>query len=117
MSPRSSRRSPARRFPVLAAGLALGVTLLAGLACDRRPVTAVDRETFIRAYTEVRVAALENEEAIPTEAQREAILSRFGVTKEQMVEFVEAHGADTDYMQALWNEIEQRLDVDSLAGT
>lgn len=102
---------PTRSSLLALAALVLGTGVT---GCEQPPVTAVDRETFVRAYVEIRAAALETEDAQPTERQREEILDRYGVTAEDLVEFVEVHGEDVDFMRELWNDIEVRLEVDSL---
>lgn len=96
----------------------VAVLLAAGAwGCGEAETTAVDRETFVRAYVEIRGAALETEDAEPTERQREEILARYGVTAQDLVDFVEFHGEDVEYMRELWTDIEVRLEVDSLPRT
>lgn len=103
---------PPKRLPLLAA---LALLVLGGApGCEEAETTAVDRETFVRAYVEIRAAALETEDAEPTEALREEILGRYDVTARDLVEFVEAHGEDVQFMRELWDDIEVRLEVDSL---
>jgi len=103
---------PPIRFPSLASLALLLVAFAAG--CGEPETTALDRETFVRAYVDIRAAALQTEDAEPTERQREDVLARYGVSAEDMVEFVEYHGEDVEYMRELWSEIEVRLEVDSL---
>lgn len=106
---------PTRRTLVLVA-LVLALAGL-GSGCEEAPVTRVDRETFVQAYVEIRAAALEMEDTQPTEGMRQEILSRYGVTAQDLVDFVEVHGEDVQYMRDLWDEIEVRLEVDSLPAT
>lgn len=74
----------------------------------------MQRETFIQVYVELRAAALGHDDATVTDAERERILSSHGVAAEDLVTFAEVHGRDPAYMRDVWNEIEERLNVDSL---
>lgn len=83
--------------------------------CTPESASTVDRETFIRVYVELRASALDSEDATLVEAARERILQRHGITAEELVAFADAHGADVEFMRDLWEEIETRLDVDSIS--
>jgi hypothetical protein len=98
-----------------ASSIVLSAAILSMWTCTEETVAPVDRETFIQVYLELRVAALDSEDASIVQVDRERILEKYGITAEDMVAFADAHGSDVDYMRDLWNEIEIRLDVDSLS--
>lgn len=105
-----------RSFVVRVASVfVLSSAILTVPACTPETVDTVDRETFIRVYLELRAAALDAEDATLVQADRDRILEKYGITAEDMVAFADAHGSDVAFMRDLWNEIETRLDVDSLA--
>jgi hypothetical protein len=80
-------------------------------ACDATaPRTAVDRETFVAVYVELRLAALSSPTGRITPALRDRILAGGGIDEEALLQFVEAHGRDVDYMAALWTEVEERIE-------
>ena len=94
-----------------AGGLVAAVLLAAGCAEDA-PET-IGREAFIETYIALRVAELtepgEDGEMISAEA-RERVLSEQGVTEEDLFGFVEVHGGDVDFMKAVWQEVEKRME-------
>ena len=49
-------------------------------------------------------------------AERDRILSRHGIDQEDLFEFIRVHGDDPAYMHAVWEEIEDRLNADSIPG-
>lgn len=99
------------RFPV---SLVLG-WLVALPGCGSGPAAStMDRETFIDVYVELRVAALGHDDATVTPGERERILASHGVAAEDLVTFAEVHGRDPAFMRDVWNEIEDRLNVDAL---
>ena len=70
----------------------------------------VDREVFVAAYVDLRLAALQNPSAEVTASTRDSILNVHGVTAEQLLEFAQVRGRDAEYMQGVWNEITARMD-------
>ena len=90
----------------------LAVVLWAALACGGGEVapetTALDRETFIRSWVDLRVAAVRSGEPL-TDSLRSVVLDRQGVTEEELMEFAEVRGDDLAYMRDLWSEVEARL--------
>lgn len=111
-----------RRFVTPTAPAPILAVLLAALlaaACGRAPSTAgggLDRETFIATYVELRSAAVRQGTAELTDATRTEVLTRMGTTEEALIAFVEAHGEDVDFMRALWDEVEGRLEAIRLEG-
>jgi hypothetical protein len=86
----------------------LALLLVVGACGDAGPET-IQRETFVATYVDLRRAALENPARQITPAKRDEVLSRHGVTEEDLYAFVEAHGRDVDYMAGVWSDVEARL--------
>jgi len=104
--------APAPRLRRLAGSLALAVLLLGG--CAPEAPDTISRETFVQVYVELRVAALDRDDATLAAADRERILSSHGVTGEDLLNFAEVHSQDPAFMRAVWSEIEERLNTDSV---
>ncbi|MEX2467126.1 MAG: hypothetical protein WD995_09450 [Gemmatimonadota bacterium] len=100
-----------RHVVALAAGL---VALVVFASCGQGPSDErdgqVSRSRFIDAYVDLRVTALRAEEGLLTDSARAVVLERHGMTEDELLRFVDAHGRDLDYMRDLWNEVELRLD-------
>jgi hypothetical protein len=91
-------------------GLAL---LLAGAAaaCGGGPAAdAIEREVFIATYVDLRIAAFHTDSSRVATAEKDEILTRHGVTEEDLTTFAEVHSADLEFMRDVWNEVEARLD-------
>ncbi len=107
--PRATRtattaRSAILRLPVVAALVAL-------VSCEpSAPEGLIDRETFVDAYVELRVAALDTDSQRVAASDRDAILDRIGITDDDLLRFVEFHGGDLEFMRDVWNDVELRLD-------
>jgi hypothetical protein len=74
------------------------------------PADVIDRETFIATYVELRNAAIATPDFQVTPELRAEILARHGVDAEDLIRFAEAHGEDLDYMNAVWIEVETRIE-------
>ena len=87
--------------------------LLAAAACGGGdpavPTDVIDRETFIATYVELREAAIATPDFRAPAQVRDEILARHGVDAESLIRFAEAHGADLDYMNQVWTEVETRI--------
>jgi hypothetical protein len=97
------------RGPVLA--LSLLALACGGGASEPADGGGLDRETFITAYVDLRSAAIRGEGTWLNDADRTSILSRHGVTEDQLLAFAELHGQDVEFMRAVWDEVEARLDA------
>jgi hypothetical protein len=86
----------------------IALTVLAG-ACGGGE-DAIDREVFIEAYVELRLAALESEDFEVATDQRAEILSRHGVDQDALLRFADVHGRDLDFMNEVWTEVERRIE-------
>lgn len=111
MNPPRATRGPATsrgallRLPVVVAAL------VALVSCEpSEPEGLIDREAFIDAYVELRVAALDTDSQRVAASDRDAILDRIGITDDDLLRFVEFHGGDLEFMRDVWNDVELRLD-------
>jgi hypothetical protein len=89
------------------------VLALVSSACQRAsaPVSeAVDRDTFIATYVDLRMAALSSQSESVSPDRRRSILGEHGVTAQGLLSFVETHGRDVEYMKEVWDEVETRMD-------
>ena len=84
--------------------------VLACLACSGAAEDTIDRQVFIDAWTELRIAALDTDSQRVAAADRDAILERHGVTAEDLTRFADVHATDLDFMRDVWNDIELRMD-------
>lgn len=90
----------------------LGALLLAGCGTGTNPDRAhavIGRDTFIATYVDLRLAVLEAVPGAMNDSVRSAILSRHGVTEQQLQDFVKVHGSNVQYMRDVWNRVEDRI--------
>ena len=108
---RNGRRSAAGRGTLL---LLMGIAGGAAAACgdDGRgaEADAIDRDTFVATYVDLRRASLEAGGGAIEAADRERILQEHGVTEEDLLRFADVHGADVAYMRGVWDEVQARLE-------
>ena len=76
-------------------------------AGERDPLT---RRTFVDTYVALRWAAVRDPGGVISNAERDNILAERETTEEDLLAFAETRGADADYMEAVWDEIETRLE-------
>ena len=102
------------RFPF--GSLLLAASTIFAIACgggtETAPEGLIDRTVFIDAYVDLRVAALSQESGEITDAGRAEVLDSHSIQEEDLLDFAEGHGRNLDFMRDVWNEIEQRLDVE-----
>ena len=103
----ASHRALPRRAPTLAAA----ILVLAPLACADAPAaeSAVDRETFISTYVDLRLSALGSPTGELSDAERTRVLEDHDVTEEDLLSFADAHGGDPAHMKMVWEEVQRRL--------
>lgn len=104
---------PSRPIDRLATLTLVLVMLLAGCGGGgaSEPSTGIDAETFIATYVDLRATALSSGEPMISEDKRADVLSRHGVTENDLTAFIEARGEDVEFMRDVWDEVERRLDV------
>ena len=92
--------------------MVLVIALIVCWSCTADAVDVADntegREVFMGAYVDLRVAALSSGTTV-LGSVRDSILAVYGVTGEELLEFVDIHGEDVEFMRDLWAEIEGRL--------
>jgi len=97
-------RSGATRRAALLLGLVIG-------ACGpTEPTDVIDRDLFIASYVDLRMAALDTDTMRLSEADRDMVLARHGVTSDDLIRFTEVHGGDLEFMRDVWNDVELALD-------
>lgn len=99
---------PAGRRPRLTAVLALILAVVA-TGCTTEPEAAIDRDTFVATWVDLRRAAMTSPDAPITPAERTRILAEHGVTDEELLDFAAVHGGDVPYMAEVWEEVEARM--------
>ena len=81
------------------------------------PEDTVAREVFIGAYLDLRVAVLSSGTTEIGGDVRDSILAVYGVTGEELLEFIDTYGENVEFMRDLWTEIEgqlaERLETDA----
>lgn len=70
----------------------------------------ITRDQFIEAYIELRFSALRNQDEQILAEDRERILAGRGLTPEDLLEFVDAHGRNIEFMQEVWDEVERGME-------
>ena len=73
------------------------------------PEDTAGREAFIGAYLGLRIAALSSESTDLEDEIRDSILAAYSVTDQDLLDFVDMHGEDVEFMRDLWTEVETRL--------
>ncbi len=98
------------RFHVL-----LFATLVA--ACGHRQPTAMDRAAFVRVMADLRQAQRTVHDSDAFDARKREILTQAGVTDSMLMTFVRAHNADAEFMAAVWDTIDRRVNPSPKPGT
>ena len=104
--------TPARRLWAVGLALALAAASCGGDGPAPAADGGIDRETFIATYVDLRATTIRRDCFAISDAQREQVLARRSVTEEELLSFVELHGEDADFMRAVWDEVEARLDAE-----
>ena len=87
-------------------GLLLAFTLPLWACGEGSPEGLIDRETFIAIYVELRLEAGNDVAASIEPTRKLAVLEKYGVSEQNLLEFAEAHGSDAPFMSELWSEVE-----------
>ena len=67
------------------------------------------RETFIGAYLALRSEAMSSGSTEMEDRVRDSILTIYDVTAQELLDFIDTHGEDVEFMRDLWTEIETRM--------
>ena len=73
------------------------------------PEETPGRPEFIGAYLDLRTAALSPRLIHLGDEVRDSILAVYDVTDQDLLDFIETHGEDIEFMRDLWTEIEARV--------
>ena len=73
------------------------------------PEDTPGRAEFIGVYLDLRTAGLGLEAASLEDEVRDSILSGYDVTAQDLLDFVDTHGEDVEFMRDLWTEVETRM--------
>lgn len=90
------------------------LTALTSCRGGESPPGTVDRDTFVDAWVALRIAAAEASDGDLDDAERDRILAEHGVDEQDLVDFVQAHGADIGYMNELWSDVLERLEEEGV---
>ena len=107
-------RMPNRFAGRVCAILALAVGVSAPTACGPEAAedeaVGIETERFVATYVDLRMATLRaGVDQLPLH-RRDSILDAHGVTQEDLLEYVEINGRNAQFMQAVWDTIEDRID-------
>ena len=102
-------RSPRHRRRVIVSIVA--TTLCWSCSGGTTDVTEVTpgRAEFIGAFIDLRTAALSLGSAALGDEVRDSVLAVYDVTAQDLLDFIETHGEDVEFMHDLWTEIEARM--------
>jgi hypothetical protein len=104
----------ARLLPAL---IVAATASCSGGPADAPAAASVDQEAFVATYVDLRATAVRSEKGTIDAEQRREILDRHGVTEAGLLAFAEEHGEDVDYMRAVWDDVEAKLDSMRLSDT
>lgn len=111
---RSDGHSPT--LPAAATAVLLVWVGLLGAACadggsppSPEEAETIARDTFVATYVDLRLTALRDTTPSITEAERQRVLQDHGVTREDLLQFVEVHGQRVEFMRSVWDEVDERL--------
>ena len=94
---------------ILASLVAMTLSWSCGGGATDVPEDAVAREQFIGAYLDLRIAALSSGATTLVDEIRDSVLAINDVTEQDLLDFVDSHGEDVEFMRNLWTEVESRL--------
>ncbi|MCY4399447.1 MAG: hypothetical protein OXE96_08935 [Gemmatimonadetes bacterium] len=104
-------RAPGSPFLLRAAGAALFMAAaVAAAGCEDAGGDTISREQFVEGYVALRVAELRSPGGVIPDDEREAVLAELELIEEDLVAFAETHGGDVGFMEAVWAEVESKLD-------
>jgi hypothetical protein len=73
------------------------------------PEETPGRTEFIGAYIDLRLAAMSAETTDIGDDLRDSLLAVYDVTEQDLIDFVDMHGEEVEFMRDLWGEIETIL--------
>ncbi len=99
-------RSPRHRPRIIVSIVALTLCWSCSGGATDVPEVTPGRAEFIGAYTDLRTAALSSGSTELGDEVRDSILAIYDVTAQDLMDFIETHGEDVEFMRDLWTEIE-----------
>ncbi|MEM7416351.1 MAG: hypothetical protein AAF389_12685 [Gemmatimonadota bacterium] len=93
--------------------LAVTSVILTTAGCGGSGGDAIERDVFVATYIDLRTTALDTDSARLSDADRDAVLARHGVTDQDLLNFADVHADELEFMREVWNEIELQLDRES----
>jgi len=102
-------RSPRHRSRITISIVALTLCWSCSGGATDVPEVTPGRAEFIGAYMDLRTAALSSGSPDLGDEVRDSILAVYDVTAQDLLDFVETHGEDVEFMRDLWTEIEARM--------
>ena len=100
---------PRHRPGIIASMVALTFCSSCSAGTTDVPEGTVGRDAFIAVYVDLRATALSLGETETGLDVRDSILAAYGVTGEELLEFVDRHGERVEFMSEIWSEIEGLL--------
>ena len=70
----------------------------------------IDRDVFVNAYADLRIAAVETDSGRIANSARDSILDAFEITEADLTVFAEVHAKELEFMRDIWNDIELLMD-------
>jgi hypothetical protein len=111
--PRASSLIP---LVLMVASLAMSAASCGKVGSDPEISETISRELFIQTYIELRRAAFRSPRARISIEARDRILADFGVTEDDLLEFVDFWGTDTEIMLRVWEEVDSIMTEERLRG-
>ena len=96
-------------FRIVVSVVALTLCWSCGGGATDVPEETPGRPEFIGAYLDLRTAALISGSTDLGNEVRDSILAVYDVTDQDLLDFIETHGEDVEFMRDLWTEIEGRV--------
>ena len=100
---------PRHRSRIVVSIVALTLCWSCGGGAPDVPEETPGRPEFIGAYLDLRTAVLSSGSTDRSNEVRDSILAVYDVTDQDLLDFVEIHGEDIEFMRDLWTEIEARV--------
>jgi hypothetical protein len=100
----------------MVASLAFSAASCGRIGSDAGTSEAISRELFVQTYIELRRTALRSPRARISIGARDRILADLGVTEDDLLEFVDVWGTDTEMMLGVWEEVDSIMTEERLRG-
>ena len=99
-------RFPRHRSRVIVSLVTLTLSWSCGGGATDVPEMVEGREAFVGAYLDLRMSAVNSGSSVIEDGVRDSILALHGVTEQDLLDFIETHGEDVEFMRDLWTELE-----------